>query len=136
MKNGNKRDLSDKQHAAIRLLIAGTTQVTVAEQVGVTPETLSRWLNSDSLFIATLNYNRQAAYTSVIERMRSLAHAAVDALENSLDSENEMVRLKAAQAILKMINLDDIAAPAGPTTEQGVELEQYEEEARMFKPEI
>lgn len=122
MQNGKHRQLNEKQHAAIRLLLSGDTQTNVAKEIGITPETLSRWINGDSLFIAALNEQRRAAYDSVVHRMRSLAHAAVDALTVSLNSENEMIRLKTAQTILKMINLDDIAAPSGPTTPYEVEI--------------
>jgi transposase-like protein len=118
------RALNEKQHAAIRLLMQGSNHAHVAEQIGTTPETLSRWMNNDTLFIATLNYQRQAAYESVIQRMRSLAHAAVDALETGLESDDENIRLKTAQTILKMISLDHITPPEGPITEHDVVAQQ------------
>ena len=134
MKNGRQRQLNEKQHAAIRMLLLGSTQSAVAEQVGTTPETLSRWINTDTLFIATLNYQRKAAYDSVVNRMRGLAHSAVDALEISLESEDEMIRLKTAQTILKMISLDSIQAPNDPITEREVSSQQENDTWKLFQP--
>ena len=132
-KSSRKSGISEQQHAAIRLLLMGSTQHSVAEQIDTTPETISRWLRNDADFIATLNYQRQSAYQSVVDRMRSLAHTAVGALETGLESENEMVRLKTAQTILKMISLDAIDAPQGPTNAQEVKESQDQQEIwRIF----
>src|SRR6267378_671420 len=69
--------LTVEQRNAIDLLILGQTDHAVAATVGVARETVSRW-RLNPYFVATLNQQRQALWSTAHERLRSLVHRAID----------------------------------------------------------
>ena len=89
-------DLSIEQRNAIDLLIQGQTDEQVAEAVGVTRQTVCQWRNNNSEFIAELNTRRKEVWSSQDDRIRHLQNAALEVMEDALNSEDENLRLKAA----------------------------------------
>ena len=64
--------LTGAQERVIAEMLAGKTQKQAATEAGVRPETVSRWLARDALFVATLNTARMDMWDGRIERLRGL----------------------------------------------------------------
>lgn len=107
--------LTAQQWQAVALLVAGKKQVEVAEALGLTQETVSRWRNSP-LFAAALNLAVRDAYSSTIGEVRGLVTDAIAALRECMYSEDERLRLSAALAVLRLHLQLDSNAPALPVT--------------------
>ncbi|TPG71158.1 helix-turn-helix domain-containing protein [Brevibacillus laterosporus] len=85
--------LSAKQHECIRMMLElDIQQKDIAKEIGVTPETISRWKHDES-FINEYNRLAKTAYIH-------LAPEAQKALRRALRSENEDVAFKAAKDVL------------------------------------
>lgn len=107
--------LTAQQWQAVGLLVAGKRQVEIAQELGVTQETVSRWRNGP-LFAAALNLAVRDAYAATIGEVRGLVRDATAALRESLYSEDERLRLSAALAVLRLHLQLDSGAPGLPTT--------------------
>src|SRR5712671_3684742 len=75
--------LTMEQLNGIDLLILGRMDHDVAAAVGVARETVSRW-RLNPFFVATLNQQRQALWSTAHERLRGLVHRAIDIVETAL----------------------------------------------------
>ncbi len=111
--------LSAQQEQVISLLLGGKTQREAAQEVGVAEETVSRWMNGDAEFVATLNARRLELWQANAEKLRALATKAVNTLGDLLDSEDDTLRLRAAISVLRA--LANVQPPAGPTDARSVE---------------
>ena len=105
--------LTDQQHAAITLLVAGHSDREVADRVGVARETVNRWRNRNPHVMAELSRRRQDAWREVRDRLRALAGQAVDVLRDGLLANDT----RAAVTLLKGLGvLQTMGPPTGPTT--------------------
>lgn len=93
--------LTATQWQAIALLAGGTKQTEVAQTVGVTQETVSRWKN-DPRFMAALNVAIRDSYYAVAGAVRDAATKAVTVLRESMDCDDPRVRLSAALSVLRL----------------------------------
>jgi hypothetical protein len=114
-------ELSDVQSLAIDNLLAGKGVVETAQLIGVAYETLSRWRNNDPSFIAAYNQRRQALWDANADRLRGAVGQAIETLQNSLESNNEGIRIRAAALILKAAGMDALPQPQGLTTPEAVQ---------------
>ncbi len=106
----DKAGLTAQQWQAIGLLVAGVKAVDVAQQIGCTQETVSRW-RSSPVFAAALNLAVRDSYSATIGEVRSVAQEALSVLRECLKSEDERLRLSAALAVLRLhLQLDGHAA--------------------------
>ena len=122
--------LSAEQSKVIEHMVEGETVAESARLAGCTLADVETWLQSDAVFVAGLNGYQQDHYRANIDRLRSLAGEAVDALSELLQSETESVRLKAATVVLRSVNMVQVEKPAGSTTAAKVEKDWAR--ARMF----
>ena len=93
-------ELNSKQIKAIPLLVTGMSDNEVAEQVGVSRQTVNKWKNQDDDFIYELNKQRSEIWNQFGDLYRSLIPKAIKTLEECLDSEDPKMRLGAARMIL------------------------------------
>jgi predicted transcriptional regulator len=107
--------LSAQQWQAVALLVAGKKQVEVAQELGITQETVSRWRNGP-LFAAALNLAVRDSYAATIGEVRGLVKDAIAALRESMYSEDERLRLSAALSVLRLHLQLDSQAPSLPAT--------------------
>jgi hypothetical protein len=107
--------LSPQQWTAIGLLVSGKRQAEVAQEIGVSQETLSRWRNSP-IYMAALNQAIRDCYAGTVGMVRNVVGDAVDALKGCLQSEDDRVRLSAALALIKLHLQLDATALQLPTT--------------------
>jgi len=116
--------LSAEQVKVIEHMVEGETVAKSARLAGCAVADVETWLQNDAAFVAGLNTRQQDYYRANVDRLRSLAGEAVDALSDLLQSENESVRLKAATAVLKSVDLHQVDKPTGATTAAKVEKER------------
>jgi len=95
-----QNSLTGPQEIALQALLEGKTVTRAAEAAGVARQTVSRWLHEDETFVAEFNRRRAEIWDAGKLKMIQLIEAAVAALERALQSENEGIRLRAAQWIL------------------------------------
>ena len=81
--------------------MAGRRQVDVAQELGVTEETVSRWKTLPT-FTAALNMAVRDAYEGTLGKVRTVAQDALDVLQELLKSQDERVRLSAALSMLRL----------------------------------
>ncbi len=107
--------LTAQQWQAVALLVAGTKQLDVASALGVTQETVSRWRHSP-VFVAALNAGIRDSYVSVIGEVRDASTDAIRVLRETMQSEDERLRLMAALATLRLRVQLDVTALTLPTS--------------------
>jgi hypothetical protein len=123
--------LSSKQIQAVALILYGWKSVVIAENLDITPQTLSKWKN-ESAFKAILNLNKLAILHTARETLQVYAEKAVNGLVNiATEGDSEEVRRKACLNVIQLVGLSDpakglFAWGIGATTVQGV----IEEELR------
>ncbi len=92
--------LSERQHVAIRALVAGRSIAQAAGSAGVTPRTLLRW-RGEPAFSDALRVARDAAFADALDELRRVAGDSVRTCERLLKPANKPeVRLGAAKALL------------------------------------
>ena len=96
-------DISSQQQKAITLLVAGNSQVITAKEIGVTPETVSRWTNHNPDFVAALRRAKISQYEAVQNGLTELSLLAVEELGKVLKSGGPVHKLAAAKIILSAI---------------------------------
>ncbi len=106
----NQDVLSERQHAAIVLMVAGKSLATVAEQVEIDPRTLHRW-RQDETFRAELDRRRREVWDGAAERLRALIHPAIDVLEQEVHEVYDLSRMRAAGMILRLADLRKSVPP-------------------------
>ena len=126
------RQLSIEKENAIEHLLQGKSDRATAEAVGVSRQTVWEWRNHDPLFIAKLNRQRYELWDEARERMKSLANRALDVVELQLGSDDPKSSLAAAKYVLQGTQLlgETKLNIGGPTTPDGVILEELQREAR------
>jgi hypothetical protein len=96
-------ELSDEQQRAIPFILTGKTDREIAETIGVSRETVTRWRNENPVFIAALNHERRQLWDASRNNVHSLVRKAVSVVEHALDQNDT----RAALAILKMTGFAD-----------------------------
>lgn len=101
--------LKPNQYKAAALLAKGIPGKEVAAQIGVTPETISRW-HQNPHFQAYTNQVRYAMLEKAVEDMRLLAADAVKTVKDvMLNSESDAARIKAAAMVFQHTGMTDPA---------------------------
>ncbi|MEO0593366.1 MAG: hypothetical protein AAFZ38_07285 [Myxococcota bacterium] len=108
------RKLNDRQLRAAEMLVAGTSVVKVGEQLGVAPETVSRWKH-DAAFQARLHFLRNDASETARQRLRGMVETSLEVIEEILANEETpaRVRLDAAFRVLERCGLDRVGDGGG-----------------------
>lgn len=99
--------MNEKQQQAIILLATGKTGSEVAEQLKVTPKTISVW-RSEPEFRAELNKHMLDIKTANAERMRSLCGVALQTIETCMLDEDTPVKEK-LNASFKLLELGKVS---------------------------
>ena len=99
--------MNEKQQQALLLLATGKIGAQVAEQLSVTPKTISTW-RSDPEFKAELNKHLLEIKAAHSEHLRSLCTTALQTIENCLNDEKVPVKEKLA-ASFKVLQLGRVS---------------------------
>lgn len=84
---------------AIAALVSTSTIAEAAKQCGLSEPTLYRYLQ-DEAFTAEYRKARRSVYESALGQIQSVTAEAVMTLKDALASENDSVKVRAAQIIL------------------------------------
>lgn len=98
--------LTSTQERACSLLASGQTTEAVAAELSVPEQTLYLW-QKQTTFECYYNKRRSVIKNAAVQSLFGLVQDATTAIRESLNSENESVRLKAATYIIdKLQNID------------------------------
>jgi len=100
--------LTPQHHKAIELLASGTNVKSVAKELGIAPETVSRW-RGDFDFQAALNTLLHESQSATRERLRHLSSVALDTVEEIL-TDCEAPHKDRLQAAFKVLELTKTSA--------------------------
>jgi hypothetical protein len=89
---GSVPRLSDKQLLAIDLLVTGKAVAKVAEEVGVSRETLWRWRQTPEFAVA-LARRRADVHQTLVDRFWGLSAKAIFVAEESLDEHDPQMAI-------------------------------------------
>ncbi len=99
--------LNDRQLQAVYLTVQGWPGVAIAEEIGVTPQTISEWRRLPA-FQAACNRFRQDTFTSVRDGLREAGMTAVEALTEVMKDGPASARVAAASRVLDLLNVADL----------------------------
>jgi hypothetical protein len=102
---------------AIDLLVLGQSDAQVAEQVGVTRQTIGQWRHDSPRFLSELNRRRQGVWQAAHDRFRALMQKAIERIEVALDDGDG---LAVARDLLNCCGLGTMPAPMGETDPEAV----------------
>lgn len=125
-------ELDPKQTLAVEQLATGATIVRTAEVVGVSRETVHRWIREDWNFQAAVNATRRDIQDAVARRLLALAEKALTNVALAIDRGD----VKASLAILKGLGVLDGAAPQVGSDDPSAladEAELQDRETRMAR---
>lgn len=98
-----KTELSPQQARLIQLLLAGKSQNEAAAELGVSPRTITRWMELPQ-FTQEYKHIKTDLASQVIGEINKLFPKAIKALEDSLTcNKAPMVKLQAASMVLERI---------------------------------
>ena len=106
----NPGELTPQQILAVEHLTTGATVVKTAELVGVSRETVHRWLREDWNFQAAANAARRELHDAVQRRLLVMTDRALSTVAEAIDRGD----LGTSLALLKRLGtLDALAPPIG-----------------------
>lgn len=118
--------LSDKQIQAIPMLASGKRCRAVADELSVSPQTISEWKRQPA-FVAEINKLRKESLEAASALIQSSAAKAVETLlELAKEAPNPETRRKAALDLLRLSGYEPGSQETygwglGPETEEGVQ---------------
>jgi hypothetical protein len=98
-------DLTEKQLAALDLLLTGATDLAVAKALDISPRTLYRWRNHHPAFRAELAQRRQCFYESTLDRFLVTLSRSLDTLDHQVTDRYAPTAHRASRTILAMSRL-------------------------------
>ncbi len=106
----NANVLTDKQLAAIEMLIVGKSLAAVAEAMHIDRKTLYNW-RCDSDFQLALAERRDELWASAADRLRGLLDSSLDVIEQRLHDRYDHSRFQAAATLLRLSGLQKSMVP-------------------------
>jgi hypothetical protein len=97
--------LSEKQQAAIELLLLGKSFTDTAKALDIARLTLYRW-RQDELFRETLDDRRRELWSDAADRLKSLVHPSLDILERQMNDRYDRTQFRAAATVLRLAHLE------------------------------
>jgi hypothetical protein len=112
-----KIDLSAQQLKAIRLLIAGGSDSSVARELGLNRHTIHRWRTRHPAFRAELARRRESLWHNNTDHLNALLPKALKVLSQHLKSNYDTTSARAAVSLLKLAGAGKFTPPKDPTDE-------------------
>jgi hypothetical protein len=111
--------LSQKQQTALNLLLAGEPGQYICRSVRIDRKTLYTWKRRHPAFVAELHRRNAELWADVAGDLREGVIDAVATLRRHLINFDKMVELRAARALIALVNSPRLA-PNEPTSVAGV----------------
>ncbi len=99
--------LSDRQLQAVYLTVQGCAGIAIAEEIDVTPQTISEWRRLPD-FQAACNRLRRDTFTSVRDSLRDAGIVATETLVGVMNDGPASARVAAASKVLDLLNVADL----------------------------
>jgi transposase-like protein len=103
-KTADSSALTERQKAAIELLLMGKTMTATARALEIDRKTLYNW-RSDDRFREVLEERRRELWSDASGRLVALVHPSLDVLEQHLADRYDRARFRAASTVLKLARL-------------------------------
>ncbi len=129
-------DLTPQQLQAIDFLMLGYSHRQVGESVGLSRETITRWMLYHPGFQAEINRRRREMAENSLDRLRDLLPKALDTIEDALDDENNQNRCKIALELLKTagpLSFPVVRFVTGPIDANSIILDRTREEHDLLR---
>ena len=97
----DRAEIESKQSLALPLIIAGKSDQEVADEVGVSRQTVHNWRNKDLLFQGELEDAKESLRQAQLATISKIADKAFKTVDELLDNPDPKIRLKAALDVLK-----------------------------------
>jgi hypothetical protein len=98
----HSNELSQRQRAAIELLLRGFSDAQTAAEVGVDRGTIYRWRTDDPEFAHVLETQRRILWQQSAQRLQTMYQPALDILEKQLTGADPRLALRAAALLLRV----------------------------------
>ena len=108
-------ELSKRQIKAAKLEATGMLAREIAKDCGITPQTISAYRNLDEYQVLISRLSQSALRASQLMLLDASCKAVSTILE-AMDSDNDSVRLKAAECVLTRLGMVDVQHWVGPTS--------------------
>jgi hypothetical protein len=105
-----KNELSAIQLRAISALSFGDNITTVAEELNLSRQTVSSWVNSHIGFQNALRQLQAQMFDDEVRRLRGMTTRALDVIYEGLENPNYRIRLAAANKLVSALNLPALLA--------------------------
>jgi hypothetical protein len=102
--------LSNRQHLALEMVLAGQSDAKVAAAVGVSRRTVIRWRLEDDDFVAELRRRRHRLCDDAADQLRRLLGPSLDVLGQFIRSPHDLHRLRAASSVLRLARVGAMLA--------------------------
>lgn len=96
-----KAELESKQSLALPLIVAGKSDQQVADEIGVSRQTVHNWRNKDSRFQEELEEVKESLRQAQLVTISKIADKAFKTVDELLDNPDPKIRLRAALDVLK-----------------------------------
>lgn len=100
-KKADRAEIESKQSLALPLIIAGKSDQQVADEVGVSRQTVHNWRNKDQRFQEELEEAKESLRQAQLVTISKIADKAFKTVDELLDNPDPKIRLKAALDVLK-----------------------------------
>jgi transposase-like protein len=117
-------ELTPLQSQVLAGLLAGASIAAVAREHRIHPSTIYNWRNEHPAFTTALNEARARQHAAMYDAAHDLASRAFETLNVLLSSDDNAMKLRAAQTILRTIAPSGLANHEPPTFASGPEAMQ------------
>ena len=93
-------DLASKQSLALPLILTGKNDQQVADEIGVSRQTILNWRNRDAHFMKELEEAKESLRQVQLSALSRIADKAFKTVEELLDSQDPKIRMRAALNVL------------------------------------
>ena len=110
--NEPRDPLSERQQLALEMVLAGQSDMKVAQAVGVSRRTIIRWRLQDADFIAEVRRRRQRLCSDAADQLRRLLAPSLNVLTEFLRSDHDVHRMRAATSVLRIARVGTLLKSA------------------------
>ena len=96
-----KAELENKQSLALPLIVAGKSDQQVADEIGVSRQTIHNWRTKDIRFQEELEEAKESLRQAQLVTISKIADKAFKTVDELLDNPDPKIRLRAALDVLK-----------------------------------